>query len=114
MTPTALLLRHKAVVSSATAALSPWTRSTRVVDRSADACFAWAKHERDLGSARRLDVVHSSRLTFNWRDAREQAKRAARVAVGTGLSPLYGTASTGLARVWQALDVELARRVALD
>jgi hypothetical protein len=33
-----------------------------VVDRSADACFAPAKQERDLGGARRLDVVLCERL----------------------------------------------------
>src|SRR5215212_4424552 len=46
---------------------SPWlalrTTSERVVDRSAHACFARAKHERDLGSARRLVVVQGARDT---------------------------------------------------
>jgi phosphoglycerate dehydrogenase-like enzyme len=51
---------------------SKWTTSTRVVDRSADACFARAKHERDLGSARRLDVVHLESLGIDHRDARSR------------------------------------------
>ena len=42
---------------------APDARCTRVVDRSADACFARAKIERDLGSARRLDAVLSARDT---------------------------------------------------
>jgi hypothetical protein len=43
-------------------ALALRTRSTRVVDRSADARFAHAKQERDLGSVRRLDVVLGASL----------------------------------------------------
>jgi hypothetical protein len=39
-----------------------WTPSERVADRSAHACFARAKHERDLGSARRVDVVRGASL----------------------------------------------------
>ena len=39
---------------------APWTSSERVFDRSAHACLARAKHERDLGSARRSDVVLGS------------------------------------------------------
>ena len=35
------------------------TSTERVVDRSARSCFARAKHERDLGSARRLVVVQA-------------------------------------------------------
>jgi hypothetical protein len=41
-----------------------------VVDRSADACFTPAKQERDLGSARRLDVVQlRSATVYNLRRA---------------------------------------------
>src|SRR3954466_3221035 len=39
--------------------LAQRTSSERVVDRSAHACFARAKHERYLGSARRLVLVPS-------------------------------------------------------
>ena len=58
-----------------------------MVDRSAHACFARAKHERDIGSARRLDVVRSERLMQRHGDARYQAKGAARPTTAAPIGP---------------------------
>jgi hypothetical protein len=44
-------------LESANASLARWTSTERVVDRSAHACFARAKHERYLGSAGRFVFV---------------------------------------------------------
>jgi hypothetical protein len=64
-------------------ALARGTSSERVVDRSAHACFPRAKHERDLGSARRLVVVRSaSDVVAGETRARTKRKRARALSRG--------------------------------